>query len=337
MLGTAVGDAIGLPREAMERGRAERMFGGRPFDHDLVLGRGLCSDDTEHTVMVGQALLASGGSVGAFQRDLARRMRWWLVRLPAGIGLGTLRALLRLWLGVPPSRSGVESAGNGAAMRSALIGVVSESDPQARELAVASSVITHRDPRAIQGARIVALAARRAMRGFVDGEALLDELMDDAHDEDLRAALSLARDALRRPAPVPWFLLGLGLGSGVTGFVNHTVPAALLCWLANRGSFRDAVEEAVALGGDTDTVAAIAGALAGAELGAEAIPRDWVAGIVEWPCTVEWMRGLADELAVGLGRRADPPGLPVPALIARNIGFAALVLAHGLRRSLPPY
>jgi hypothetical protein len=45
---------------------------------------------------------------------LARRLRGWLAAMPAAVGFGTLRAILKLWMGFPPSRSGVRSAGNGA-------------------------------------------------------------------------------------------------------------------------------------------------------------------------------------------------------------------------------
>ena len=61
IVGTAVGDAIGLPREALSRRRANRLFGAPPLRHRLMFGRGMISDDTEHTCMVGQALLRSGG------------------------------------------------------------------------------------------------------------------------------------------------------------------------------------------------------------------------------------------------------------------------------------
>ena len=54
LLGTAVGDAAGLRREGLSKRRAQRMYGQRPIRPDLLFGRGLCSDDTEHTVMVGR-------------------------------------------------------------------------------------------------------------------------------------------------------------------------------------------------------------------------------------------------------------------------------------------
>ncbi len=159
ILGTAVGDALGLPFEGLSRPRARRLFGDGPLRHRLVFGRGMVSDDTEHTWMVGQALLASGYDVERFAHELAWRMRWWLLRLPAGVGLATARAILKLWCGFSPTRSGVWSAGNGPAMRAALLGACLADDPERLHRFVrASTRLTHVDPRAESGALIVALA-----------------------------------------------------------------------------------------------------------------------------------------------------------------------------------
>src|SRR5262245_27993770 len=113
ILGTAGGDALGLPREGLSRRRAETLFGGPPVRHRLLFGRGMVSDDTEHTCMVGQALLRAPNEANVFARSLAWRLRLWQLGLPAGAGRATMRAVLKLWLGFPPRYSGVFSAGNG--------------------------------------------------------------------------------------------------------------------------------------------------------------------------------------------------------------------------------
>src|SRR5579863_7691961 len=97
LLGTAVGDALGLPREGLSRRRARRLFGDPPLRHRFVLGRGMTSDDTEHACLVGQALLCAPDDPERFARSLAWRLRFWLLGLPAGIGSATLRATLKLW------------------------------------------------------------------------------------------------------------------------------------------------------------------------------------------------------------------------------------------------
>ena len=112
--GCAVGDAIGLPYEGLIARRARRLA-RLPLKHRFVFGRGMISDDTDHTVFVAQALIRSKGDPARFQTVLAWRLRLWLLCLPAGIGLATLRGIVRLWLGLRPS--GVFSAGNGPATR----------------------------------------------------------------------------------------------------------------------------------------------------------------------------------------------------------------------------
>jgi ADP-ribosylglycohydrolase len=131
LLGTAVGDSIGLPAEGLSPARAARLFPDR-WRQRLILGSGLVSDDTEHTVFVAQSLLAHPESANRFARRLAWCLRLWLMSLPPGIGLATLRSILRLWIGIPPDRSGVFSAGNGAAMRSAPFGVLDRDRGPAR-------------------------------------------------------------------------------------------------------------------------------------------------------------------------------------------------------------
>ena len=78
------------------------------------------SDDTEHTLILVQSLLKHPSDASAFQRTLAWQLRWWLLSVPAGVGLATARACGKLCVGFPPTRSGVFSAGNGPAMRSAI-------------------------------------------------------------------------------------------------------------------------------------------------------------------------------------------------------------------------
>ena len=106
LLGTAVGDSIGLPYEGIPPQRASKMFGVADR-HRFVLGRGMISDDTEHTCMVAQSLIASGFDVDLFTKKFAWRLRFWLMKLPAGTGMATMRAILKLWLGFPPHKSGV--------------------------------------------------------------------------------------------------------------------------------------------------------------------------------------------------------------------------------------
>jgi ADP-ribosyl-[dinitrogen reductase] hydrolase len=345
LLGTLVGDALGLPREGLSRGQAALRFGHGPLHYQLFLGRGLGSDDTEHACMVGQALLAQPTEASAFARNLGWRLRAWLLSLPAGLGRATLLSTLRLWLGFSPERSGIASAGNGAAMRAPLLGVCLAYQPERLEAFVrASSRLTHRDVLAEEGALMIALAAAHGARRGVEGveaEAFLSELETRVSAPELQAAVRTLREYLERGEPARRMAGKFGRGHGVSGFVLHTVPAALYVWLRHPGDFRRAVEEIIRLGGDTDSTGAIVGALVGATAGVKSIPPEWLAGVVEWPRTVTWMERLADRLArqfpsEGEPERSGPLPLFWPGLLPRNLAFLLIVLGHGFRRLLPP-
>src|SRR4051812_14341818 len=88
LLGTAVGDALGLPREGLSPRRAQRLF-GNSLRHAFFLRRGMCSDDTEHTVFAAQAWLEANGDDARFAEKLAAQLRWWLLGVPAGVGFAT--------------------------------------------------------------------------------------------------------------------------------------------------------------------------------------------------------------------------------------------------------
>jgi ADP-ribosylglycohydrolase len=342
ILGTAVGDALGLPYEGLSRRRGVRLL-GEPDRHRFLFGRGMVSDDTEHTCMVAQALIASGGEPDAFGRQLARRFRWWLLGLPAGIGWATLRAILKLWCGFGPTRSGVFSAGNGPAMRSAILGAAIDDLAPLRALVRAATRITHSNPKAEFGALAVALAARHARRqASADGAGYLDELRSAlpggaaAEFLPLMAAAVASASAGESTAA---FTEARGWRRGVSGYVFRTVPAAVQAWLRHPRDFRAGVSAVIRCGGDTDTTAAIVGGVIGSAVGKAGIPADWLAGLFEWPRTVAWMEGLGGQLgrALAAGQPARPGRLSAPALLARNQVFLLAVLAHVLRRCLPPY
>jgi ADP-ribosylglycohydrolase len=163
LLGAAVGDALGLPCEAIPRRRAKRLLPGK-LRHRLLFGHGMVSDDTEHTFMVAQSLLDESNDAARFARKLAWRLRWWFLRLPPGIGMATAKACLKLCCGFSPHGSGVFSAGNGPAMRAAIFAVVDGAQQRAAFVR-ASTRLTHTDPKALTGALAVANLAALAMQG----------------------------------------------------------------------------------------------------------------------------------------------------------------------------
>jgi len=355
LLGAAVGDALGLPREGLSPQRAARMYGSGPLQHRFLLGRGMLSDDAEHACMTAQALLAAPaptptlapGDEAAFARSLGWRLRGWLAAMPAAVGWATLRAIMKLWMGFSPASSGVFSAGNGPAMRAPVIGAcLADAPARIGPMVRASTRLTHRDPRAEEGALAIALAAAHGVArgpGGVDPGALLDEIWGRVAGDELRRALDQVGDHLARGASPAEWARSVGLARGVSGYMLHTVPAALMCWLSSPGDVARCVEEVILLGGDADSTGAIVGALAGATAGASAIPEPWLAGITDWPCSTRWMQRLGARLADHFGDAPATSGaagpLPLfwPALPARNLLFLGVALAHGFRRMLPPY
>lgn len=345
LLGTAVGDALGLPYEALSKRRQRRLYSAVDR-HRFLFRRGMVSDDTEHTCMVAQALIVSAGEEQAYARSLAWRLRLWLLGLPAGVGVATLRALTKLWLGFPPERSGVFSAGNGPAMKSAILGASFGHDRwKCRQLVRMTARMTHADPKAEFGALAVALAAHLAGSSShptcspqVYGKALQD-LLGAGVAEGFLALIEKAARSAAAGQPTEDFAAELGLERGVSGYVYHTVPVALHCWFRHPTDYRAAVVEAIRCGGDTDTVAAIVGGIVGARVGKSGIPKEWLEGLWEWPRTVAWMESLARRLAAVSSEDNPQEALSVawPGVLVRNVFFLLVVFLHGLRRLLPPY
>jgi len=341
ILGTAVGDAMGLPYEGLSRRRAAKLF-GPPDRHRFLFRRGMVSDDTEHTCLVAQSLIAAGRSPESFSRSLAWRFRFWVLGIPAGVGFATLRSIIRLWMGISPERSGVFSAGNGPAMRAAILGVATNDRQMLRQLVRVSSRMTHTDPKAEYGAYAIALAARMACEQTkISPAQFADELRSSLGGEgdELMTLISAAAESADDGQSTESFANSLGLTDGVSGYVYHSVPVAIHAWFVHPHDFRLAVSSVIQCGGDTDSTAAIVGGIVGSSVGKAGIPADWLHGLLEWPRSPAWMEqlGIRLDAAVHSEVQTAPPRLPAWCLILRNLFFLLIVLFHGFRRLLPPY
>lgn len=340
ILGCAVGDALGLPYEGLSKRRARRLF-GEPDRYRFLFRHGMISDDTEHTCMVAESLCDSPNDPDGFAKSLAHRMKLWLLRLPAGIGCATLRATIKLWLGIPPQRSGVFSAGNGPAMRSAVLGAAIDDLSLLQQFVHVSTVITHSDPRAYHGALAVAVAAwcaKRQLHGVEEFLAAYRDLPGYQRSDDFDAVISRAAASVIRGESVESFAAEIGCAKGVSGYICHTVPVAIHCWLTHPRDLTKAIQAVIRCGGDADTTAAIVGAIVGSGGGENGISRPWLDGLWEWPQSVARMKRLAQSThdAVRSGKRVQPPTASGIAIFLRNIVFLAIVLTHGLRRLAPP-
>lgn len=354
LLGEAVGDALGLAREGLTSERAEALFGPAPFEHTFIWGCGMVSDDTEHACMTAQALLAHPVESESFARSLGWRLRGWLLGLPAGVGWATLRSIVRLWMGFSAHSSGVFSAGNGPAMRSPILGVCLGHDiEQLKAYVRVATSITHTDEKAYEAALVIALAAfEGAQKGpeHLEPSAFFELCRTHIKGSELLEHLTTIESLLAGSIELDAVVQQLGWDRGITGYINHTVPACLYAWLQHLHSFRDAVECVISWGGDSDTTAAIVGALSGATLGAQAIPESWSAQIVERPRSVSWIQSLATQLVRVWNepsqrhsefspdlKQSQTVPLFWPLLPLRNAFFMWVVLMHGFRRIFPPY
>ena len=340
LLGTAVGDALGLPYEGLSPKRQRRLF-PQVAQHHLIFGKGMVSDDTEHTCMVAQSLILAGGNPQIFTNDLAWQLRWWLLRLPAGVGMATLKSIIKLWLGFSPAKSGIYSAGNGAAMRSAIIGVCYGDRPELMiEMVRCSTRITHSDLKAEFGAIAVAFAAHiSGQKVSIDPEIYYDQLSKllPSSATELMGLIRQAIDSIKLGQSTPEFAASMGWHRGVSGYVYQTVPIAIHAWLSHQQDYSTAILQVIKCGGDTDTTAAIVGGIVGASVGKMGIPRQWLVDLWEFPCNVKWMEKLGNRLAEAIetNTKCQPLSMPIHLVCLRNSIFLTVVLCHGFRRCLP--
>ncbi|MFO0602027.1 MAG: ADP-ribosylglycohydrolase family protein [Polyangiales bacterium] len=323
LLGTAVGDALGLVAEGLSPKTIARRFGR--VDRYHLLGRtGFVSDDTEQSALVAQSLARHPDDPAACARAFRRSLLGWFLRLPWGVGLATVRACVRIALGL--SRSGVDSAGNGAAMRAAVVGAFIRDPLRRRATSDALARVTHTDPRAVEGARYVAevAAAPRELPAADACRAAL-AVVDDA---SLRAALERGLALAVEGADTHVAARELG----TTGFVVHTLGFATFAFVRWANEPLRALQEVVAAGGDTDSIGAIVGAWNGALRGLGWAPKHLLDDLQGGPFGAEHLRALAADLARGGGLTARYSPL---AAMARNLALYPVVLAHGFRRLIP--
>jgi poly(ADP-ribose) glycohydrolase ARH3 len=191
-----------------------------------------------------------------------------------GYGGGT-RAVIEMWkAGAAVGEAaglvfgGEGSRGNGAAMRIAPIAVRFADDPgRLIAEAAASATVTHAHPVAVDAAAIQAAAIGAALRG----EDILSAALGAAETDELAGALRQGERLLAGPPDADEVRAQLGSSSDAARSVPTAIYAAL-----SHGSVEQALGFAIGLGGDTDTVAAMAGAIAGARDGVGAIPQRWL-------------------------------------------------------------
>ena len=142
-----------------------------------------------------------------------------------------------------------------------------------------------------------------------------------------------------RGRTVAEFASDIGLSHGVSGYMAHTVPVAVYAFLRSPDDYREAIESVIRLGGDTDTVAAVTGAMIGARVGKAGIPVEWLERWIDWPRSLAHLETLGGRLAEGKWRTSPQEAVSLAwwAIPVRNLVFALVVMGLLVRRGLPPY
>ncbi|WP_456047534.1 PfkB family carbohydrate kinase [Actinomyces sp.] len=297
--GLALGDALGMPTQAMSPVQIRAVYGrvtglvdgdaSQPYAPGMPAGS--VTDDTEQALLIASLLVRGGGSssgrvaldAGDFSHAL---LSWEDSMIERGsldlLGPSTKAALERVRAGEDPLTVGGLGTTNGAAMRVTPIGIaVSTADPEVFADAVWSSCqVTHATRQGFQSAALVAAAVSLALdwpeASASDMTALLwkavsyvDSLPERGAwtpDRDVVAATRRAMQLVANPASSPLECLVEQIGTSVAS--AHAIPMAFA--LLARDPSPRALLDAANLGGDTDTIGAIAGAILGSVLGVEA-------------------------------------------------------------------
>ena len=316
LYGLAVGDALGMPTESLPRPEIAARYGplleefqpGAP-DQPLAPGlpAGTVTDDTEQALLLARLIIQGKGGID--EADFARQLLAWEEDMRARgslslLGPSTKRALSALLAGTPITESGLNGTTNGAAMRITPVGVATPAgdlDVLVGRVVMASRV-THNTGVALAGAAAVAAAVSAGVAG-----ATVPEATGAAVTAARRAAgqgrwVAAADVAARitwatgltagRPADEVLDLVDTLVGTSLA--TQESVPAAFAMLAAAPDDPWLACRMAASAGGDTDTIAAIAGAIGGACHGTTAFPE-------QARVTVSAVNGLElDELAAAL-------------------------------------
>jgi ADP-ribosylglycohydrolase len=300
LYGLAIGDALGMPtqmlsrREIVERwGEFLTGFEPAPPGHPIAAGlpAGAVTDDTEQAVLLGRLLVQGHGAVTP--RQLAQALVGWERDMAARgsldlLGPSTKRAIAAVLSGVPAEQAGASGDTNGAAMRIAPVGIAVPPDlPTLVDQVVAASYVTHNTGVALAGAGAVAAAVSAGVSGASVAQATMIATAaarlaagrghwvagaDVAARIEWAVGLVAGRDRAEA-AGLIYTLVGTSLAT------QESVPAAFAVLAAMPDDPWQACLLAASLGGDCDTIAAMAGAVAGACHGLGAFPAGALAVI----------------------------------------------------------
>ncbi|MGL4554365.1 MAG: ADP-ribosylglycohydrolase family protein [Gemmataceae bacterium] len=289
LLGLAVGDAVGAPYEGLT---GDNLFWGHGPPQDLVARAAdeplYYTDDTEMAVSVAEVLAEHG----RIEPDALVRAFAANYHPERGYGRGARLVIEAMqeggdWRGIAATHFPGGSFGNGAAMRVAPVGLLFHADlDRVWDEARLSALPTHVHPLGIEGAQLLAVAVALALRpGPLDRRAFYRELRRRATTDEFIWHLDVAAK-LRRGDSVA------GLGNSLEA--HRSVVTSIACFVASPTAYEPVLARAIALGDDTDTLAAMAGALVGAHGGE--IPARLVAALEDGPKGRRHLEALAARL-----------------------------------------
>ncbi len=280
LLGVAVGDALGMPVEGYTAHEIESKFGSvremmpAPEGHfHTGLQAGQFTDDTEETLLLAESMIeASGFSAERFADKLAAWGTAWTLdeKLNRGVGFTTRSSIENMISGASWKDSGLSLPTCGSAMRAAPIGLVYRCDlTLVGSYADLQSIPTHCGPAARAGSIAVATAVALCLQGFPK-ETVLSTASSLAGKVDKKFAERLLWAGSLLDMEPSQALLAIGNSPEV----SETVPAAFYCYMKLEPE--EALIAAASMGGDTDSIASIAGSLFGAARGSGWIPERWL-------------------------------------------------------------
>jgi poly(ADP-ribose) glycohydrolase ARH3 len=273
LVGTGVGDSLGAFFEGRFEVELEEIEAIAASMEVLTY-----TDDTHMMIGIAESLVRSQGFDG---EDMAHTfVRNYETEPFRGYGPGPPHIFRMIRAGVAWEEAAQRlyrggSYGNGAAMRIAPVGVFYHDNPEVlREVAYKSSQITHAHNLGKEGAALqayaVALATNLEPREDFNRHDFLARLTDFVQDRVYREKLGIIEELIEKPDRDR---VVAELGHGIEAF--NSVPTAIYSFLSFPNSFARAVLSAISLGGDTDTIGAMTGAISGAYLGVDSIPTQW--------------------------------------------------------------
>ncbi len=298
--GLALGDALGMPTQSLSRAQIKQRFGAITTLEDAGadqpiaanMPKGSITDDTEQAILVGQLLIDGKGQIEP--SVLAQRLiEWEAVMRAKGsqdlLGPSTKRAIEMILAGISPEEAGRYGTTNGAAMRITPVGIATDvANPECFIHAVVQACqVTHNTSLGISSAAAVAAVVSAGISGMDLGEALRLGMQMAQQAEHhghwvaggrIASRISWARTvSIDSDKTLLADLLYDVIGTSVASQESVVVSFALAQQVAvgEMGAF-EALCMAASLGGDTDTIAAILGAMLGACLGMQSWPVELI-------------------------------------------------------------